>query len=59
MEWSVVLGLLLLDMSVVSRTMECARRQGGVDRSLLASIMQGIEEVYAWAESEWYDGEQL
>lgn len=52
MEWSVVLGLLLLDMSVVSRTMECARRQGGVDRSLLASIMQGIEDVYAWAESE-------
>ena len=50
-----MLGLLLLDISVVSRAMECARRQGGVDRNVLASIVQGTEEVCTWAESEWYD----
>ena len=53
-EWTVVLGVLLLDVSVLTRTVESVRKQGGVEGGVFARIVQGVEEIHSWAESEWY-----
>jgi len=53
-EWTVVLGVLLLDVSVLARTVETVRKQGGVEGGVFARIVQGVEEIHSWAESDWY-----
>ena len=52
-EWTLLLGVLLLDTAVISRTVECSKKHGGIDGNALARIVQGAEELYTWAESEW------
>jgi len=51
-EWTVVLGVLLLDVSVLARTVETVRKQGGVEGGVFARIVQGVEEIHSWAESD-------
>ena len=53
-EWAIVLGVLLLDVSVLARIVETVQKQGGVEGDVFTRVVQGMEEMYTWAESEWY-----
>ena len=53
-EWTIVLGALLLDVSVLTRTVEMVQKQGGVEEDVFTRIIRGMEDMYTWAESEWY-----
>ena len=53
-EWTIVLGALLLDVSVLARTVEMVQKQGGVEEDVFTRIIRGMEDMYTWAESEWY-----
>ncbi len=53
-EWALILAVLLLDTSVFGRGVECVSTHAGVlDRDILTSCLQGVEELYEWAETDW------
>ena len=49
-----MLGALLLDASVLARTVEMVQKQGGIEEDVFTRIIRGMEDMYTWAESEWY-----
>ncbi len=49
-----LLAVLLVDATVFGRGVEYAKTHNGMlDRGVLTRSLQGIEELYQWAETDW------
>ena len=52
LEWSVLLSILLMDASLLSKVVGGASGWG-LDAMIISRTARCYEEVYDWAESEW------
>ena len=52
-EWCVVLAILLLDSSLVAKTVQEVKGHSDVDTATLVRTVQGYEELCDWADNEW------
>lgn len=52
LEWSVLLSILLMDASLLSKVVGGASGWG-LDAMVIARTVSCYKEVYDWAEAEW------
>jgi len=55
LDWSVVLALLLLDVSVLVQALDAYSSESDHDLELamVRHTLKGVEQLQTWAESEW------
>ena len=54
LDWSVLFALMLLDVNLLAQALESYTDNScSLDMGVVRHTLQGVEQLQAWAESEW------